>query len=232
MKTIFRELLAMIVIVAAAGLITVLIFFDYIKADVNQPQAAIYETSKKEKSILEEKEKYEEDKDTLVLSSAYSIGENELSNMKASGEFQQGQASPFDEIPITDIRVDSEGNVYYQTNATANNNNSGSSNTGNNSSSPGNNNSTGNNNSGNNTNNNTNNTGNNNTGNNSNNNNSNNSNNNNNNNNTNNNTGNNSNNAGNNNGSSNTGTPSNGDITSPSAGTGNLQVTQKTGGGK
>ena len=71
MKTVIRELLAMIVIVAALALIIVLVFFDYIKEDANQPQAAIYETSREEKNILDEKKKYEEDKQTLTLNSGY-----------------------------------------------------------------------------------------------------------------------------------------------------------------
>lgn len=115
MKTVLRELLAMIVIVAAIALIIVLVFFDYIKEDANQPQAAIYETSREEKNILDEKKKYEEDKQTLTLNSGYKIEEADLSNLKASGEFKQGQSSPFAETPVTDILYDREGNVYYQT---------------------------------------------------------------------------------------------------------------------
>lgn len=115
MKTVLRELLAMLVIVAAIALIIVLVFFDYIKEDANQPQAAIYETSREEKNILDEKEKYEEDKQTLTLNSGYKIEEADLSNLKASGEFKQGQSSPFAETPVTDILYDREGNVYYQT---------------------------------------------------------------------------------------------------------------------
>ena len=115
MKTVLRELLAMIVIVAAIALIIVLVFFDYIKEDANQPQAAIYETSREEKNILDEKKKYEEDKQTLTLNSGYKIEEADLSNLKVSGEFKQGQSSPFAETPVTDILYDREGNVYYQT---------------------------------------------------------------------------------------------------------------------
>lgn len=115
MKTVIRELLAMIVIVAALALIIVLVFFDYIKEDANQPQAAIYETSREEKNILDEKKKYEEDKQTLTLNSGYKIEETDLSNLKASGEFKQGQSSPFAETPVTDILYDRDGNVYYQT---------------------------------------------------------------------------------------------------------------------
>lgn len=119
MKTIIREILAMIVLVAAIILITVIVFFDYIKGDANQPQPAIYEVSKEEQNILKEKEQYEKNKETLVLKSMYSVDESELSALKASGEFQQGQSSPFDETPIMDILRDSEGNIYYQINNTA-----------------------------------------------------------------------------------------------------------------
>lgn len=116
MKTIIRESLAMIVLVAAILLITVLVFFDYIKEDANKPQPAIYEVSKEEQNILKEKEEYEKSKETLVLKSMYSVDSTDLSSLKASGEFKQGQSSPFDETPITEITRDSEGNIYYQIN--------------------------------------------------------------------------------------------------------------------
>ena len=121
MKTIIRESLAMIVLVAAILLITVLVFFDYIKEDANQPQPAIYEVGKEEQNILKEKEEYEKSKETLVLKSMYSVDSTDLSSMKASGEFKQGQSSPFDETPITEITRDSEGNIYYQINNKTNN---------------------------------------------------------------------------------------------------------------
>lgn len=122
MRTIIREGLAMIVLVSAIALITTLVFFDYIKEDANQPQSEIYEVSKEEQNILKEKEEYDEKKETLLLKSMYSVDENELSGLKASGEFSQGQSSPFDETPITDIVHDREGNIYYQINNKTSNN--------------------------------------------------------------------------------------------------------------
>ena len=120
MKTIIRESLAMIVLVLAIMLITVLAFFDYIKADANQPQAAMYEATEEEANILEAKNEYESQKSTLVLSSTYSIDASDLSTSKATGEFTQGQSSPFDEIPISDVLYDSAGNIYYQVQSTQN----------------------------------------------------------------------------------------------------------------
>lgn len=131
MKTIIRESLAMIVLVAAILLITVLVFFDYIKEDANKPQPAIYEVSKEEQNILKEKEEYEKSKETLVLKSMYSVDSTDLSSLKASGEFKQGQSSPFDETPITEITRDSEGNIYYQINNKTKNNTTNGTNTSN-----------------------------------------------------------------------------------------------------
>lgn len=140
MKTMIREFAAMLIIVSAIALIIVLVFFDYIKEDANQPQAAIYETSREEKMILDEKKKYEEDKETLTLNTGYTIDESDLSSLKASGEFKQGQSSPFAETQVTDILYDREGNVYYQTtdpaanttNTVTNNNNNKNNNSNNN----------------------------------------------------------------------------------------------------
>ena len=42
MKTVIREIVAMIIIVAAIILLMITFFFDYIKADTNQPQSAVY----------------------------------------------------------------------------------------------------------------------------------------------------------------------------------------------
>ena len=56
MKTIIREGIAMLILIAAIILVIVMFFFDYIKADSNQPQAATYQMTENEVEILEEKE--------------------------------------------------------------------------------------------------------------------------------------------------------------------------------
>lgn len=114
MKTIIRESIAMIILVMAILIITVLVFFDSIKAESNQPQAAKYRVSKEEQNILEAKKEYEEQKNTTVLTATYSVDNEVLANHKAKKEFSQGQSSPFDEIVITDILHDKAGNAYYQ----------------------------------------------------------------------------------------------------------------------
>lgn len=164
MKTIIRESIAMIILVMAILIITVLVFFDFIKAESNQPQAAKYRISKEEQNILKAKEEYEEQKNTTVLTAAYSVDNEVLANHKAKKEFSQGQSSPFDEIVITDILHDKAGNAYYQIRSEENkidntlypnnSNNNGNGNTNNNSN---NNNNSGNNNNNNNNNNNSNN---------------------------------------------------------------------------
>lgn len=115
MKVIIKETIAMITLIAAIALITILVFFDYIKAEADQPQAAIYQMTPEEENLIAEKQRYDEEKDKLVLSSDYSIDEEDLKAYKESGTLTQGQSSPFDEMPITDVLYDQAGNAYYNT---------------------------------------------------------------------------------------------------------------------
>ena len=115
MKVIIKETIAMITLIAAIALITILVFFDYIKAEADQPQAAIYQMTPEEENLIAEKQRYDEEKDKLVISSDYSIDEEDLKAYKESGTLTQGQSSPFDEMPITDVLYDQAGNAYYNT---------------------------------------------------------------------------------------------------------------------
>ena len=114
MKTIIREIIAMIILLAAIILVLVMFFFDYIKADSNQPQAATYKMSEEEANIIKEKEEYENSQNRIVLSSGYTVTEEQLKEYKASGELKTGQTNPFDETPITDVLYDGEGNAFFK----------------------------------------------------------------------------------------------------------------------
>lgn len=114
MKTVVREIIAMIILLAAIVLVLVMFFFDYIKADSNQPQAATYKMSEEEANIIKEKEEYEDSQNRIVLSSGYTVTEEELMEYKASGELKTGQTNPFDETPITDVLYDGEGNAFFK----------------------------------------------------------------------------------------------------------------------
>ena len=114
MKTVIREIIAMIILVAAIILVTITFFFDYIKDQANQPQSAVYKMSDEESTILKERQNYINSQNKIVLSSAYSIDSSDLQNYKATNQLKTGQSNPFDEIPITDVIYDAEGNAYYQ----------------------------------------------------------------------------------------------------------------------
>lgn len=113
MKTVIREIVAMIIIVAAIILLMITFFFDYIKADSNQPQSAVYKMTENEANILEERQNYIDSQNKIVLSSAYSLDESDLQQYKETNQLQTGQSNPFDEVPLTDILYDAEGNAYY-----------------------------------------------------------------------------------------------------------------------
>lgn len=114
MKTVIREIIAMIILVAAIILVTVTFFFDYIKDQANQPQSAVYKMSDEESAILKERQNYINSQNKIVLSSAYSIDSSDLQNYKVTNQLKTGQSNPFDEAPITDVIYDAAGNAYYQ----------------------------------------------------------------------------------------------------------------------
>ena len=58
MKTVIREIIAMIILVAAIILVTVTFFLDYIKDQADQPQSAVYKMSDEESTILKERQNY------------------------------------------------------------------------------------------------------------------------------------------------------------------------------
>ena len=114
MKNVIKEGSAMIVLVLAIMLILVIVFFDYIKDSSNKPVSKVYNQSEEVKNILEEKKKYDTETNSVTLSSAYSIDMATLSQYRESQDLRQGQTSPFDELPITEIQYDREGNAYYK----------------------------------------------------------------------------------------------------------------------
>ena len=115
MKTVIREIIAMLIILLAVILVIVMFFFDYIKSGSNTPQAAVYQMTEDEEAIMKEKDEYTDSQNKIVLSSGYTVTAEELSQYKASGELKTGQTNPFDETPMTDVLYDAEGNAYYKT---------------------------------------------------------------------------------------------------------------------
>lgn len=120
MKTVIREVIAMIILIAAIVLLMLTFFFDYIKAESNEPQAAVYKMSENEANILKDRQKYIESQNKIVLSSAHKLDESDLQQYKVTSQLQTGQSNPFDEVPLTDIIYDAEGNAYYQVVTTRN----------------------------------------------------------------------------------------------------------------
>ena len=57
------------------------------------------------------------------MSSAYSIDSSDLQNYKATNQLKTGQSNPFDEVPITDVIYDADGNAYYQITSSINSSN-------------------------------------------------------------------------------------------------------------
>ena len=114
MKSIIREIIAISVILASICLILVMLFFDDIKSESNQPQAAVYKMTDDEAKIMAEKEEYADSQSKIVLNSGYTVSAEELMQYKAEGNLKTGQVNPFDETSITDVIYDTDGNAYYQ----------------------------------------------------------------------------------------------------------------------
>lgn len=121
MKSIIREVIAMIILICAILLILLTIFFDYIKEYYVEVSAATYKTSLEEQNILSERNNYLESQNSLILSAGYTISEDDLSYYKSTGNLVQGQSSPFDEIPVTSILHAANGDTYYEVSNSMNN---------------------------------------------------------------------------------------------------------------
>ena len=113
MKTIIREIFAMIILIAAIMVILITIFFDYIKENTIEVSAATYQLSSEEQEILKEKQNYINSQNAIILSSTYTIDANDLSYYKSIGNLSTGQSSPFDEIPVTEVLHSADGKTYY-----------------------------------------------------------------------------------------------------------------------
>ena len=76
--------------------------------------------SENEANILKDRQNYIESQNKIVLSSAHKLDESDLQQYKVTSQLQTGQSNPFDEVPLTDIIYDAEGNAYYQVVTTRN----------------------------------------------------------------------------------------------------------------
>jgi len=113
MKSIIREVIAMIILIIAILMIVITLFFDYIKEDSVEVSAAIYKLSTEEQDILKEKQNYMQSQNSIILSSTYSVDNETLSYYKSKGNLVTGQSSPFDETPVTGILYSNDGSSYY-----------------------------------------------------------------------------------------------------------------------
>lgn len=114
MKTIIRESFAMIILISAIMLILITVFFDYIKNNSIEITGATYQLSQEEQEILDEKQSYLENQNKIVLSSGYSITEEDLKDYKASGDLKSGQSNPFGETLVTEAVHDADGSIHYK----------------------------------------------------------------------------------------------------------------------
>ena len=119
MKVIIRETLAMIILIAAIMLIIVMTFFDYIQDESTMPTSAKYVKNEEITNILLSKKEYQYDwifikcnNSISLSSSSLTVEPDMLSQMVSQTDL--GQSAPFDELPITRIVYDRDGNAYYR----------------------------------------------------------------------------------------------------------------------
>lgn len=127
MKVIIRETLAMIILIAAIMLIIVMTFFDYIQDESTMPTSAKYVKNEEITNILLSKKEYQYAANSISLSSSSLTVEPDMLSQMVS-QTDLGQSAPFDELPITRIVYDRDGNAYYRVaddNTIGNSSNSG-----------------------------------------------------------------------------------------------------------
>lgn len=113
MKVIIRETLAMIILIAAIMLIIVMTFFDYIQDESTMPTSAKYVKNEEITNILLSKKEYQYAANSISLSSSSLTVEPDMLSQMVS-QTDLGQSAPFDELPITRIVYDRDGNAYYR----------------------------------------------------------------------------------------------------------------------
>ncbi len=113
MKVIIRETVAMIILIAAIMLIIVMTFFDYIQDESTRPTSAKYVKNEEITNILMSKKEYQDAANSISLSSSSLTVEPDMLSQMIS-KYDLGQSAPFDEIPITRIDYDKDGNAYYR----------------------------------------------------------------------------------------------------------------------
>ena len=113
MKVIIRETLAMIILIAAIMLIIVMTFFVYIQDESTMPTSAKYVKNEEITNILLSKKEYQYAANSISLSSSSLTVEPDMLSQMVS-QTDLGQSAPFDELPITRIVYDRDGNAYYR----------------------------------------------------------------------------------------------------------------------
>ena len=113
MKVIIRETLAMIILIAAIMLIIVMTFFYYIQDESTMPTSAKYVKNEEITNILLSKKEYQYAANSISLSSSSLTVEPDMLSQMVS-QTDLGQSAPFDELPITRIVYDRDGNAYYR----------------------------------------------------------------------------------------------------------------------
>lgn len=126
MKTVFKEIIIILLLVLAILLVLGVFLYDYIPMNKVVPKIEQYETPDNIKKELQESIKDEQDEMTPIV---YEINNSDLKQYEKTKDYDKGKVNPFADSTITNV-IDENGstdNTNTTNNATNNNSNSNNS---------------------------------------------------------------------------------------------------------
>lgn len=126
MKTVFKEIIIILLLVLAILLVLGVFLYDYIPMNKVVPKIEQYETPN---NIKEELEESIQDEQNIMTPIVYEINNSDLKQYEKTKDYDKGKVNPFADSTITNV-IDENGstdNTNTTNNATNNNSNSNNS---------------------------------------------------------------------------------------------------------
>lgn len=129
MKTVFKEIIIILLLVLAILLVLGVFLYDYIPMNKVVPKIEQYETPD---NIKEELEESIQDEQNAMAPIVYEINNNDLKQYEKAKDYEKGKVNPFADTTISNVidenSTTTNTNTSNSSNSNTNNNNSSSNN--------------------------------------------------------------------------------------------------------
>lgn len=126
MKTVFKELIIVLLLILAILLVLGVFLYDYIPMNKVVPKIEQYETPG---NIKEELEESIQDEQNMMTPIVYEINNSDLKQYEKTKDYDKGKVNPFADSTISNVINENSGTSTNAINNNANNNNSVTNNT-------------------------------------------------------------------------------------------------------